>query len=169
MNQPLPRSNYLQALKTLPIMQRLNPWPEPVCPIHRFTTHQLQLQSNCLEALRTFFSTQSLIMEAIFKPPSKSPLPSLQVDHESATATIQLPASPHVTPNNPNPKPLRLDLSAMTAIGRHNRENAAAAALLCMALELPSLSPSLIQQALPSLTPPPHRMQLGEKLEIDRE
>ena len=82
---------------------------------------------------------------------------------------IQLPASPQDSPNNANPEPLSLDLSAMTAIGRHNRENAAAAALLCMALELPSLSPSLIQQALPSLTPPPHRMQLGEGRKIFRE
>ncbi|CAI5508399.1 unnamed protein product [Closterium sp. Naga37s-1] len=57
---------------------------------------------------------------------------------------------------------LALDLSALQAVGRHNAENAAVAALLCLALGMESSGVRLdgVQSAVRVLQPPPHRMEL---------
>ncbi|CAI5966314.1 unnamed protein product [Closterium sp. NIES-64] len=57
---------------------------------------------------------------------------------------------------------LALDLSALQAVGRHNAENAAVAALLCLALGMESSGVRLegVQNAVKVLQPPPHRMEL---------
>ncbi|CAI7807479.1 unnamed protein product [Closterium sp. NIES-54] len=60
---------------------------------------------------------------------------------------------------------LTLDLSTLQAVGRHNADNAAVAALLCLALGMESSGVRLdgVQSAVRVLQPPPHRMELGER------
>ncbi|CAI7866751.1 unnamed protein product, partial [Closterium sp. NIES-53] len=57
---------------------------------------------------------------------------------------------------------LTLDLSTLQAVGRHNADNAAVAALLCLALGMESSGVRLdgVQSAVRVLQPPPHRMEL---------
>ena len=47
----------------------------------------------------------------------------------------------------------------MRLVGAHNRLHAATALLLALALRLPAAHAAALTAALPSLQPPPHRMQ----------
>ncbi|CAI5937087.1 unnamed protein product, partial [Closterium sp. NIES-65] len=113
-------------------------------------------------------------------------LPGCTVNHEDRTALLQLPLSTtsasadsgresssggreskesskgHGSSTGDQAPVLALDLSALQAVGRHNAENAAVAALLCLALGMESSGVRLegVQNAVKVLQPPPHRMEL---------
>ncbi|GJP34725.1 hypothetical protein CLOM_g19133 [Closterium sp. NIES-68] len=94
-------------------------------------------------------------------------LPGCCVDHAERSALLQLPCSRSDASSGDAggcafPAPLTLDLSPLGAVGRHNAENAAVAALLCLALGLEGSGVSLegVQSAVKVLRPPPHRMEL---------
>lgn len=58
-----------------------------------------------------------------------------------------------------------LDLSSLKAVGTHNAHNAGTAALLALGMNL-GLDQDVVQNALPKLQPPPHRMEIGIYLYI---
>ncbi|CAI5522485.1 unnamed protein product, partial [Closterium sp. Naga37s-1] len=107
-------------------------------------------------------------------------LPGCTVNHAERTALLQLPLSTtsdggadssreckessrgHGSSTGVQAPVLALDLSALQAVGRHNAENAAVAALLCLALGMESSGVRLdgVQIAVKVLQPPPHRMEL---------
>jgi len=51
-------------------------------------------------------------------------------------------------------------LGGLRAVGAHNRLNAATALLLALALRLDGVHAAALTAALPTLQPPPHRMQV---------
>ncbi|CAI5495797.1 unnamed protein product, partial [Closterium sp. Naga37s-1] len=106
-------------------------------------------------------------------------LPGCTVNHAERTALLQLPLSRtsngadssregkessrgHGSSTGDHSRVLALDLSALQAVGRHNAENAAVAALLCLALGMENSGVRLegVQRAVKVLQPPPHRMEL---------
>ena len=95
-------------------------------------------------------------------------LPGAAVDHVARRATIRLPrrrrraGAEGRDAEEAEEVEEGYDLSGLVAEGRHNELNAAAALLLARGL---GASPPLLRAALPTLRPPPHRMEpAGDRL-----
>ena len=82
--------------------------------------------------------------------------PCLGADVVGSGARLVPPALPG---EPPGAREVRLDLGGLRALGQHNRENAAVAALLVLALSGAGATPEGLQRAVGALEPPPHRMQ----------
>jgi len=82
--------------------------------------------------------------------------PCLGADVLGSVARLVPPAPPG---ESPGAREVCLDLGGLRALGQHNRENAAAAALLVLALPGVGATPEGLQRAVGTLEPPPHRMQ----------
>ncbi|GAQ81307.1 hypothetical protein KFL_000770010 [Klebsormidium nitens] len=77
-------------------------------------------------------------------------LPGVQLDSSCRRAIVAVPGG--------GPEAL-LDLSVLRCLGAHNAHNAGTAALLALSLGL-GLTQDDVQRALPTLQPPPHRMEI---------
>jgi UDP-N-acetylmuramoylalanine-D-glutamate ligase len=80
----------------------------------------------------------------------------LGADVLGSVARLVPPAPPG---ESPGAREVCLDLCGLQALGQHNRENAAVAALLVLALPAAGATPEGLQRAVGTLEPPPHRMQ----------
>ncbi|KAG6552008.1 hypothetical protein Mapa_006314 [Marchantia paleacea] len=78
-------------------------------------------------------------------------LPGVQLDSQGRRAFILVPTTGVQA---------GLYLSSMKAVGLHNAHNAGSAALVALALVDFGVSEESIQSALPTLQPPPHRMEV---------
>eukprot|EP00850_Spirogloea_muscicola_P003153 SM000012S25415 [mRNA] locus=s12:972364:975083:- [translate_table: standard] len=79
-------------------------------------------------------------------------LPGVQLDSQARRAIVAVPTTGVEA---------RLYLTSLKAIGLHNAHNAGTAALLALGLDV-GLCEGDIQAGISALSPPPHRMQLGE-------
>jgi hypothetical protein len=117
-----------------------------------FQLGQYMVQPLPVSSKHSSFHIASKFQLASSPQPPKPRVFVMQLDSSARRAIIAVPGG--------GPEAL-LDLSILRCLGAHNAHNAGTAALLALSLGL-GLTEEDVQRALPTLQPPPHRMEIGE-------